>query len=75
MKEFVRRHEARIQGALSCLDRMLFGGCLPNMSGWPMAQFLRRLGAGNASLEPFFIGHAERVQTHPIALAEGHEQP
>lgn len=26
MKEFVRRHEARIQGVLSCFDRMLFRG-------------------------------------------------
>jgi hypothetical protein len=41
MKEFVRRHEAHIQGVLSCFDRMLFRGYLPIMSGWSMAQFLK----------------------------------
>ena len=53
MKEFVRRHEARIHGVLSCFDRMLFRGYLPIMSGWSMAQFLKGLGVGNASLKPF----------------------
>ena len=53
MKEFVRRHEARIQGVLSCFDRMLFRGYLPIMSGWSMAQLLKGLGVGNASLKPF----------------------
>jgi hypothetical protein len=41
MKEFIRQHEARIHGVLSCFDRMLFRGYLPIMSGWSMAQFLK----------------------------------
>ena len=32
MKEFIRKHEARIHGVLSCFDRMLFRGYLPIMS-------------------------------------------
>ena len=34
MNEFVRKHEDRVHGALSCFDRMLFRGYLPIMSGW-----------------------------------------
>src|SRR3954449_5325632 len=33
MQEFIRKHEARIHGVLSCFDRMLFRGYLPIMSG------------------------------------------
>ena len=32
MKEFIHKHENRIQGVLSCFDRMLFRGYLPIMS-------------------------------------------
>jgi hypothetical protein len=39
MKEFIQRYENRVHGVLSCLDRMLFRGYLPIMSGWQMAQF------------------------------------
>ena len=39
MKEFIRKHEDRIHGVLSCFDRMLFRGYLPIMSGW--AWYLR----------------------------------
>ena len=41
MNEFVRKHEDRIHGVLSCFDRMLFRGYLPIMSGWSMAQLLK----------------------------------
>ena len=43
MKEFIRKYENRIYGALSCFDRMIFRGYLPIMSGWAMAEFLYRL--------------------------------
>ena len=43
MPEFVRKHEDRIHGVLSCFDRMLFRGYLPIMSGWSMAQFFARI--------------------------------
>lgn len=75
MKEFVRRHEARIHGVLSCFDRMLFRGYLPIMSGWSMAQFLKGQGVGNAGLKPFLLENAERVKAHAIALAKRHERP
>lgn len=53
MKEFIRKHEDRIHGVLSCLDRMLSLGYLPTMSGWEMAQFLDGLDVNGSSLKPY----------------------
>ena len=75
MKAFVSRHGSRIHGVLSCFDRMLFRGYLPIMSGWSMAQFLKGLRVGNASLKPFLLENAERVKAHPVALAKKHDRP
>jgi len=72
VKEFIRRHEARIQGVLSCFDRMLLRGCLPIMSGWSMAKFLKGQGVGNAGLKAFLLENAERVKAHAVALAKKH---
>ena len=75
MKEFARKHEARIDAVLSCFDRMLFRGYLPIMSGWSMAQFLETLKVNSSSLEPFLLDNAERVKEHAIALAKKHGRP
>ena len=75
MREFIRKHEARIHGVLSCFDRMLFRGYLPIMSGWSMAQFLKAHQADRSSLKPFLLQNAERVKAHAIALAKKHQRP
>ena len=75
MKEFVRKHEDRIHGVLSCFDRMLFRGYLPIMSGWAMAQFLNGLGLNSSSLKAFLLENSERVKDHAIAMAQKHERP
>ncbi len=75
VKEFVRKHEARIHGLLSCFDRMLFRSYLPIMSGWSMAQFLNGQDIGCSSLKPFLLENAERVKDHAIALGEKHGRP
>jgi hypothetical protein len=75
MKEFTRKHEARIHGVLSCFDRTLFRGYLPIMSGWSMAQFLNGLEVNGSSLKPFLLENAERVKDHAIAMAKKHERP
>ena len=75
MKEFLRKHEARIHGVLSCFDRMLFRGYLPIMSGWSMAQFLKAHQADPSSIKPFLLENAERVKAHAIALAKKHQRP
>ena len=51
MDQFIRKHENRIHGVLSCFDRMLFRGYLPIMSGWTMAQFLAGLGLNSGRAE------------------------
>ena len=75
MREFIRKHEARIHGVLSCFDRMLFRGYLPIMSGWSMAQFLKAHQADRSSIKPFLLQNAERVKAHAIALAKKHQRP
>src|SRR3954468_23704384 len=75
MQEFIRKHEARIHGVLSCFDRMLFRGYLPIMSGWSMAQFLNGLDVAGGSLKPFLLENAQRVKDHAIAMAKKYERP
>jgi hypothetical protein len=75
MKEFIRKHEARIHGVLSCFDRMLFRGYLPIMSGWSMAQFLKGLEVNCSSLKPFLLQNADRVKEHATAMAKKHGRP
>jgi len=75
MNEFVRKHEDRIRGVLSCFDRMLFRGLLPIMSGWSMAQLLQAHEIDCSSVKPFLLANAERVKAHPLALAREHGRP
>ena len=75
MNEFVRKHEDRIHGVLSCFDRMLFRGCLPIMSGWSMAQLLKAHDIDCNSVKPFLLSNAERVKAHAVALARKHGRP
>src|SRR5947208_3120490 len=75
MKQFIRKYEDRIHGALSCFDRMLFRGYLPIMSGWAMAGVLDRLHQDFSSLKPFLLENSERVKNHAIALAQKHGRP
>ena len=75
MNEFVRKHEDRIHGVLSCFDRMLFRGYLPIMSGWSMAQLLQAHEIDCTSVKPFLLANAERVKAHAVALARKHGRP
>ena len=75
MNEFIRKHDDRIHGVLSCFDRMLFRGYLPIMSGWAMAQFLDGLALTCSHLKPFLLENSERVKDHAIALAKKYERP
>ena len=75
MNEFVRKHEDRIHGVLSCFDRMLLRGYLPIMSGWSMAQLLKAHDIDCNSVKPFLLSNAERVKAHAVALARKHGRP
>ena len=44
MDQFIATHADKIQGTLSCFDRVLFRGYLPFFSGYAMASFLETQG-------------------------------
>jgi hypothetical protein len=75
MQEFLRKHADHIYGVLSCFDRMLFGGYLPVMSGWSMAQFLNSLNLDFRRLKPFLTEHSERLKHHALTLASKQGRP
>ena len=75
MEAFVDKHEDRIDGVLSCFDRMLFRGYLPIMSGWSMAQLLHAHEIDRTSVKPFLLANAERVKEHAQAMAREHGRP
>ena len=44
MDQFIAKHVDKLQGTLSCDDRVLFRGYLPFFSGYAMASFLETRG-------------------------------
>jgi hypothetical protein len=79
MNEFARKREDRIHGVLSCLDRMLFRGYLPIMSGWSMARLLQRIdlqARGPVAPEPgtratYGSGRASRCYDDLVKVSDG----
>ena len=75
MEDFIRVHQDKIHGVLSCFDRMLFRGYLPIMSGWQMAQFLNSQNLRYRVLKSFLVEQADRVKQHGLSLAEKEGRP
>ena len=75
MKEFVDKYGDRIDGVLSCFDRMSFRGYLPIMSGWAMAEFLNSLDLSFSNLKPLLVENAQRVKDHALDMANRHHRP
>ena len=75
MQRFVDQHQARINGTISCFDRILFKGHLP--LGWPeaMEQFITRQGLLIKDFGGFVARHSEQIKTHARALAERTRRP
>ena len=69
MDLFVRKHQHKINGTLSCFDRMLFRGYLPIQSGWAMAQFLNQKDIRCPILKDFLYEKADRVNDHAKTMA------
>ncbi len=42
MDQFVTKHADKLQGTLSCIDRVSFRGYLPFFTGYAMASVLER---------------------------------
>lgn len=69
MKQFIARHEAKIEGVLSGFDRVLFRGYLPIMSGWAMASFLQDKDLRFRQVKDFLVDSATQVVAHAKAMA------
>jgi hypothetical protein len=75
MEDFIRVHQDKIHGVLSCFDRMLFRGYLPIMSGWQMAQFFNSQNLRYRVLKSFLVEQADRVKQHGVSLAKKEGRP
>jgi hypothetical protein len=75
MKEFLQAHANKIQGTLSCFDRMLFRGYLPIQDGKAMAQFLNHESIRFHTLKAFLLQHAHRVTEHAQTMARKEGRP
>lgn len=72
---FHRRYQAKITGAISCFDRILFRGHLP--LGWPdaMERFIARRGLPIKDFAPFVSRQSERIKDHAKAMAHRTGRP
>lgn len=75
MEAFNEKHATKIGGVLSCLDRMLFRGYLPLMSGASMAQFLQSEQVNCQNLKHFLLDTAQRLKWHAERMAEEAGRP
>ena len=75
MDAFLDKHADKLQGSLSCFDRVLFRGYLPFFYGREMTQFLKRQGVRPDGLKDFLVGQAERLRQHARQLAQRQGRP
>jgi hypothetical protein len=75
MRSFCEKHAAKIQGVLSCFDRMLFRGYLPIMSGASMAQFLMSEEVNCGNLKNFLTETGQRLKGHAQEMAAAAGRP
>jgi hypothetical protein len=70
MKDFLQQHEEKIQGVLSCFDRLIFKGYLPWVSyASAMEAFLSRHRILIKDFKPFVLAQAERIKKHARDIA------
>ena len=75
MEQFINKHADKIQGVLSCFDRILFRGYLPFFSGAALAMFLDRRGIKPKDLKPFLLQQASRLKQCATDLARREGRP
>jgi hypothetical protein len=75
MKDFLDANQSKIQGVLSCFDRMLFRGYLPIQDGASMAAFLNQNNIRFRDLKSFLIENAEKVEAHAQQMAREQNRP
>jgi hypothetical protein len=75
MEQFISKHADKIQGTLSCFDRILFRGYLPFFSGAAFAAFLDGRGIRRPELKSFLLRQAARLKDHARHLAAREGRP
>ena len=75
MEHFLSKHADKIQGSLSCFDRILFRGYLPFFSGAAFASFLDRRGIRRPELKSFLLRQAARLKEHARSMAAREGRP
>lgn len=75
MEQFISRHADKIEGTLSCFDRILFRGYLPFFSGAAMANFLQAAGVHRWDVKTFVLEQAQRLKDHAGQMAEREGRP
>jgi hypothetical protein len=75
VKKFIDQFTSRINGVISCFDRILFKGYLP--LGWPgaMEGLLARERLKIKDFKSFVMKHSERIKDHAETLAQQSGRP
>jgi hypothetical protein len=75
MDQFITKHADKLQGALSCFDRVLFRGYLPFFSGYAMASFLKTRKVQRRDVKRFVLTQAYRLKDHARQMAAREGRP
>jgi hypothetical protein len=75
MDQFIAKHADKLQGTLSCFDRVLFRGYLPFFSGYAMARFLETRGVYRRDVKRFVLTQAYRLKDHARQTAAREGRP
>jgi hypothetical protein len=75
MESFIQKHEHKIQGSISCFDRLLYKGYLP--FGFPaaMERFMNSQGLLLKEFKPFVKKQSDILVSHAKAIAEKSGRP
>jgi len=75
MDQFIAKHADKLQGSLSCFDRVLFRGYLPFFSGYAMASFLETRKVHRRDVKRFVLTQASRLKDHARQMAAREGRP
>ena len=75
MDQFIAQHADKLQGTLSCFDRVLFRGYLPFFSGYAIASFLEARKVHRRDVKQFVLTQAYRLKDHARQMAAREGRP
>jgi hypothetical protein len=75
MDQVIAKHADKLQGVLSCFDRVLFRGYLPFFSGYAMASFLEARQVHRRDVKRFVRTQAARLKDHARQMAAREGRP